>query len=127
MSARVEITTPERQALLIRRRASAEAATKGRAHRALPLDEVEARERAKRMPWPAHSCSTASHTALCDCTPAPSPGFDAPEFLADPPRPQPPAYPWRAFAAWFLIVFICLIGAHALGAFQQPQSQVAAR
>lgn len=126
MSARTRLTPAEFAALQRRRQASAEAAAKGRAHRALPLDEVERRAQAARKPWPmtCSACNTGT-PGECDCMPVR--GFDAPEFLADPPKPRPPAYPWRAFGAWFLIVFALLGGAHAVGVLRVPASQVAQR
>lgn len=101
-------------------------AATGRGHRALPLDVVEAKARAARVAWPnvCGSCNAGTH-GDCDCMPAP--GSDAPEFLADPPRPAPPAYPWRALGAGLLVVFAALGGAHAFGAFNAAPSQVAAR
>lgn len=127
MNARARITPAEFADLQRRRQASAEAAKRGRAHRALPLDEVEARERAKRNPWPnvCPSCNTGTY-GECDCMP-PEAASACSQFLAEPPKPKPPAYPWRAFGAWFLIVFTILGGAHALGAFQKAPAQVAAR
>ncbi|HEY0955786.1 MAG TPA: hypothetical protein VGE36_13560 [Roseateles sp.] len=76
------------------------------AHRALPLDEVEARARAARTPWPngtpPHSkCPAEASSAVS-------------EFLADPPRPLPPPYPWRDLGAGLLVLLVFVGAAHVI-------------
>lgn len=39
------------------------------AHRALPLDDIEARARAARTPWPSCQGSCEQGRAPCDCQP----------------------------------------------------------
>lgn len=126
MTARTRLNSAEFAELQRRRQASAEAAARGRAHRALPLAEVEARQRVQRKPWPnlCPTCNVGCH-GECDC--APAPGCDAPEFLADPPRPAPPAYPWRALGAGLLVLMLTLACVHVIATATKPQQQVAKR
>lgn len=127
MTARARITPAEFDALQRRRQASAEAAAKGRAHRALPLDVVEARERAKRKPWPnvCPQCNTGTHEA-CDCMP-PEAASACSQFLADPPRRKPPAVPWRDLGAGLLVLLLTISAVHVVVRAFPPSSQVAAR
>lgn len=115
MSARTRLSPGEFAELQRRRQASAEAATRGRAHRALPLDEVEARQRLQRKPWPAEPEHTPTEAASA-----------VSELLADPPRPAPPAYPWRALGAGLLVLMVTVSAVHVIaGAI--TRTQVAAR
>jgi len=127
MSTRTRLTPSEFAALQRRRQESAEAAARGCAHRALSLDVVEARERAKRMPWPnlCPTCNTGM-AGECDCMPTEA-GSAVSELLADPPRPKPPAYPWRQLAAGALVLLVALSAVHVIATALKPATQVAAR
>lgn len=127
MSARMAITQQERQALLRRRIASAEAAKQGRAHRALPLDEVEARQRAKCRPWPnvCPRCNAGTATD-CDCMPCEAASAVS-DLLRDPPRPAPPPYPWRRLGAGALVLLVTLAAVHVATRVFPPAVTVAAR
>lgn len=62
------VSTPELDAILRNRAASAEAAKRGRAHRALPLDEVERSEREKRVAWTDQRAAAILHQRFPHCT-----------------------------------------------------------
>lgn len=102
------------------------------AHRALPLDVVEARQRAARVSWgmTCPACNTGT-PGNCDCMPAEAAssesGIEAEAPYVPPRRPAPPPYPWRGLGAMFLTMFAVLGAAHALGAFNAPAAQVAAK
>lgn len=125
MTAR-RLSEQEIEAILRQRRASAEAAAKGRAHRALPLAEVERRAQAARTAWPMRSCSTSCHTSVCDCEPREGASASS-EFLADPPKPQPPAVPWRQLIAGLMVLLFTALCAHVIATAAKPVQQVAKR
>lgn len=95
-------------------------------HRALPLTVVEARQRAARVAWPnvCPTCNTGTH-GECDC---PTEAASAcSQFLADPPRPQPPAVPWRRLCEGLLVLLLTVVGVHLAAVVWPPAQQVAAR
>lgn len=115
MSAHTRLNSAEFAELQRRRQASAEAAARGRAHRALPLAEVEARQRLQRKPWPAEPERFQEAASAVS------------ELLADPPRQAPPAYPWRALGAGLLVLMFTLSCVHVIATATKPQQQVAKR
>lgn len=125
MTAR-RLSERELDAILRDRRARAEAAMRGRAHRALPLAQVERLAQSERKAWPAHSCTSACHTAICDCGPIAGASACS-EFLADPPRPKPPAYPWRDLGAGLLVLLFAVSCVHVIATATQPVQKVAKR
>lgn len=116
MSARTRLTPSEFADLQRRRRESAEAAMRGRAHRALPLDEVERRAQAARKPWPAASASSES-------------GIEAEEPYSQRAlrKPEPPPYRWRQLFAGFAVTLAVIACVSVIAAFAPPPSVVAAR
>jgi hypothetical protein len=116
MNARTRLSPSEFAELQRRRQASAEAAARGRAHRALPLDVVEARERAKRMPWPAQPEAMPTEAASA-----------VSELLRDPSPPPPPPYPWRDLAVGAVVTLIAVSAAHVISRLFVAAIEVAAR
>lgn len=115
MSGRTRITPREFEAIQRRRRESAEAAARGRSHRALPLDEVERRARIARKPWPEASASSES-------------GIEGEEpYNQRPIPPAPPAYPWRKLLAGFAMALACVGAAGVIVAYAPPAPVVATR
>lgn len=134
MTARLRLTPGEFADLQRRRRESAEAAARGRAHRALPLDEVERRAQAARKPWPmtCNACNTGT-PGECDCMP--SAGASAVSGIEHEAaysqrtlrKPAPPPYPWRQLFAGFAVTLAVIACVSVIAAFAPPPSVVAAR
>lgn len=127
-----KITGPELDAIIDARRAEALAGlgccggcAQARAHRALPLSEVDAQAQARRMPWPGCS-QNCNQGRACSCTPAEA-GSAVSEFLADPPKPRPPAVPWRELGAGLLVLLFTLSCLHVIVSATQPATGVTAR
>ena len=126
MSARSRLNSEEFAELQHRRQASAEAVARGRAHRALPLSVVEAKSQAARKPWPASACTNGCHTSVCDCGPREGASASS-EFLADPPRRQPPSVPWRELGAGLLVLLFAISCVHVIATAAKPAAQVGKR
>lgn len=96
------------------------------AHRALPLVEVERRAREARVAWPmtCNACNTGT-PGNCDCPTEAAASVS--EFLADPPRQTPPAYPWRALGAGLMVLLVAVSAAHVVATALRPAQQVAQR
>ena len=114
MTAR-KLTEYELDAILAARRASARKAMQGRAHRALPLDQVEAKARAERKPWAGCSGTCSQGRSACNC---PTTGASAVSGIDDEPpynvRPivriprRRPTYTWAAvtvLAIWAALIW----------------------
>lgn len=97
------------------------------AHRALPLDVVEARQRAARVSWgmTCPTCNTGT-PGNCDCMPREA-GSAVSELLRDPVPPMPPAYPWREFGAGLLVILVALAGVHVIATIYEAATVVAQR
>ena len=137
MTAR-KLTGEEIDAILRDRRARAEAAMRGRAHRALPLDLVEARKQAdlvaqadqraaatiqKRFPNCNGSCEAGR--SQCNC---PTAGASAcSDLLADPPKRTPPPVPWRELAGGLLVLLFAVSCVHVIATATKPAEKVAKR
>lgn len=131
MSARTRLTPSEFADIQRRRRESAEAAMRGRAHRALPLDEVERRAQAARKAWPM-SCNTGT-PGECDCMPMAGASavsgieHEAPYSQRAMRKPAPPTYPWRQLFAGFAVTLAVIACVSVIAAFAPPPSVVATR
>lgn len=76
-------------------------------HRALPLDEVEARARAAREPWPNGVPPGVAKAMADDWEEIARP-------LAHHFKPVPPPYPWRALGSGLLVLLVTCGAVHLL-------------
>lgn len=121
------LSASEVDAILAQRRASAQAAMKGRSHRALPLDVAERLAREKRVAWadtqtaatlanrfPHCSGACEQGRSLCNCPTAGASAVsgieDEPPYNTRPKRYKPtPFHPTYTVAAIMALAIVCAI------------------
>lgn len=129
MSARTRLNSKELAELQRRRQASAEAAARGRAHRALPLSVVEAKALADRKPWPAPK-NPRPFDGYPDFQPGEAvSGIEEEQAynLRPQRRKEPPSMPWRELFAGLLVLLFTLSCVHVIATATKPATQVAKR